>query len=111
MAGSHLKVKSSSSVKGTLLETLGVKGMSDIISIKLKLTPTDAKMVIRSAFERSALLDSSKVQVETSGSQVTLRGKVRNYAERDEAERAAWAAPGVLSVDNNLIVQWSRFSE
>ena len=89
----------------------GVKGVSNMISIKPKLTPTEVKMAIRSAFERSALLDSNKVQVETSGSQVTLRGKVRNYAERDEAERAAWAAPGVLSVDNNLIVQWSRFSE
>ena len=104
-------MKSSGGVKGTLLETLGVKGVSDMISIKLKLTTTDAKMEIRLAFERSALLDSNKVQVETSGSQVTLRGKVRNYAERDEAERVAWAALGVLSVDNDLIVQWSHFSE
>lgn len=89
----------------------GVKGVSNMISIKPKLTSTEVKMAIRSAFERSALLDSKKVQVETSGSEVILRGKVRNYAERDEAERAAWAAPGVLSVDNNIIVQWSRFSE
>jgi len=45
--------------------------------------------------------------VEMSGSKVTLRGKVRNYAERDEAERVAWAASGVWSVDNKIDVQWS----
>jgi hypothetical protein len=39
-------------------------------------------------------------QVDTTGSTVTLRGKVRTYAERDEAERVAWAAPGVFSVDD-----------
>ncbi len=90
---------------------LGVKGVSNMISIKPKLTTTEAEMAIRSAFERSALLDSNEVQVETSGSEVILRGKVRNYLEKDEAERAAWAAPGVLSVENHLILKWSNFSE
>ena len=58
-------------------------------------------------FERSALLDANKIKVETSGNKVTLRGKVQNYTERDEAERIAWAAPGVYSVDNQLKVAWS----
>jgi osmotically-inducible protein OsmY len=51
-------------------------------------------------------LDAFKIQVETTGNKVILRGKVRSYAEREEAERAAWAAAGVFSVDNQLKVEW-----
>jgi osmotically-inducible protein OsmY len=86
---------------------LGVKGVTNLITIKPKLSATNVKDSIESAFERSALLDADKIQVETSGNKVTLRGKVRNYAERDEAERVAWAAPGVWSVDNKIDVKWS----
>jgi osmotically-inducible protein OsmY len=86
---------------------LGVKGVSNAITIKPKVTATKVETCIQSAFERSALVDANKIQVETSGNSVTLRGKVRNHAERDEAERVAWAAPGVISVDNELTVEWS----
>ena len=68
---------------------------------------TEIETAIKSAFERNALVDANKIQVETEGSKVTLRGKVRSYAEREEAERAVWAAPGVVSVDNQLTVKWS----
>ena len=85
----------------------GVKGVTNLITIKPKLAPAEVETAIKSAFERNALLDATKIQVETSGNKVVLRGKVRNYAERDEAERAAWAAPGVFSVDNQLQVAWS----
>jgi len=85
----------------------GVKGVTNLITIKPKLAPAGVENAIKSAFERSALLDAKKIQVETSGNKVVLRGKVRNHAERDEAERAAWAAPGVFSVDNQLKVAWS----
>jgi osmotically-inducible protein OsmY len=44
--------------------------------------------------------------VETSGNKVTLYGRVRNNAERDEAERVAWAAPGVSTVENKLKLVW-----
>ena len=84
----------------------GVKGVTNLITIKPKLVPTDIENTIKSAFERHAVLDAQKIQVETSGNKVILRGKVRNYAEREEAERAAWAAPGVFSVNNQLIVDW-----
>ncbi len=89
----------------------GVKGISNLISIKPRLTAAAVQTDIKSAFERSALLDANKVQVEVSGSKVILRGKVRNYAEQEEAERVAWAAPGVMSVDNHLTVKWSHFLE
>ena len=85
----------------------GVKGVSNLITIKPKLSPSDVESAIDRAFERNALLDAERIEVKTSGSKVTLTGKVRNYAEREEAERVAWAAPGVFTVDNQLKVEWS----
>ena len=89
----------------------GVKGVSNQITIKPKLSATKVEDAIEAAFKRSALVDAEKIEVETSGNKVTLTGKVRNYGERDEAERVAWAAPGVYSVDNKLKVEWSWFGE
>ena len=89
----------------------GVKGVSNSITIKPKVTAKKVETAIEAAFERSALLDAKEIEVETSGSKVTLRGKVRNHSERDEAERVAWAAPGVFAVDNELTVEWSWFGE
>ena len=53
---------------------------------------------------RSAEIDASHITVETNGSEVILRGTVRSWAERREAERAAWAAPGVTKVDNRITI-------
>jgi osmotically-inducible protein OsmY len=86
----------------------GVKGVTNNIKIRPKLVPTDIEKTIKSAFERHALLEAQKIQVETSGNKVILRGEVRSYAEREEAERAAWGAPGVLLVDNQLIVNYEQ---
>jgi osmotically-inducible protein OsmY len=88
---------------------LGVKGVSNLILIKPKLTKAEVEQAIQSAFKRSALLDANKIQVETSGNEVILRGNVQNFAELEEAERIAWAAPGVLSVDNQITVKWIDF--
>lgn len=92
-------------------DVAGVKGVSNLIWIKPKLTPAKVETAIKAAFERNALVDAKKIHAETSGNKVVLRGKVPNYAEREEAERVAWAAPGVFSVDNQLTVQWSAFAE
>jgi osmotically-inducible protein OsmY len=89
----------------------GVKGVYNSITIKPRLSAVKIEDAIQLAFERSALVDANKIEVETSENKVTLRGKVRNHAERDEAERVAWAAPGVFSVDNELTVEWSWFGE
>jgi len=86
----------------------GVKGVTNLITIKPRLEPLAVETAIKSAFERNAQLDAKKIHAETSGSEVILRGKVRSHAEREEAERAAWAAAGVSSVDNQLTVEWSR---
>jgi len=84
----------------------GVNGVVNLITVKARPMATDVKAAIEAAFERNALLDAGRIQVEISGSKVTLRGAVRNHAERDEAERVAWNAAGVWSVDNQIEVKW-----
>jgi osmotically-inducible protein OsmY len=80
----------------------GVKGVINLISIRPAPSATDVKSRIESAFRRSAEIDASRIQVETSEGTVKLRGRVRSWGERQEAEKAAWAAPGVLEVNDEL---------
>ena len=84
----------------------GVKGVTNLITLKSTVAPVDLESVIKVALERNVMLDADKIQVEVSGSGITLLGKVRNYAEREEAEQTAWRAAGVYSVDNQLEVEW-----
>ncbi|MDR3691787.1 MAG: BON domain-containing protein [Fimbriimonas sp.] len=86
---------------------MGVKGVSNLIAIKPKLSAVTIESDIHAAFRRNSMLDADKVTVETSGNTVTLSGKVRTIAEREEADRVAWAAPGVVLVINELTVLWS----
>lgn len=85
---------------------IGVKGVKNRLTIKPLIAPVDVQSAIKAAFARNAELDAGKIEVETAGSKVTLRGKARNHVERDEAERVAWAAPGVIEVDNQIKVEW-----
>jgi osmotically-inducible protein OsmY len=80
----------------------GVKGVTNLIELQPRVPPVEVKHKIEEAFRRSAELDANRVTVETEGGTVTLRGTVRSWAERQEAERVAWATPGVVRV-NNLI--------
>lgn len=83
----------------------GVKGVSNLIRLKPKETPSPAeiKEKIEEAFRRSALIDANRITVEANGGEVILKGRVRSWAERQEAERAAWAAPGVVKVVNQIV--------
>jgi osmotically-inducible protein OsmY len=83
----------------------GVKGVTNAIRLKpITAVPAEVKQRIEDAFKRSATIDANRIEVKTNGDTVILRGKVRSWAESQEAERAAWAAPGVRHVENRIVV-------
>jgi len=83
----------------------GVKGVTNLIIVKPRLTPSELKAKIEQALVRSAELDAKRITVDVVGSKVTLKGTVRSWAEKQEAERQAWLAPGVTSVDNRITIE------
>lgn len=82
----------------------GVKGVTNLISVRPRATPSELKKKIEDALVRSAEVDAERITVEMQGSQAILKGTVRSWAEKQEAERAAWAAPGITSVDNRITI-------
>src|SRR6266852_4236793 len=82
----------------------GVKGVSNLITIKPLLSPTDLKQKIEKALVRNAETDARHITVEVQGSKVILYGTVRSYAEKQEAEDTVWCAPGVSEVENRIVV-------
>jgi osmotically-inducible protein OsmY len=83
---------------------IGVRGVSNLIILSAKVTPMDLKKRIEESFKRHAELEARGIRVQAAGGRVTLDGAVHSVAERDEAERAVWAAPGVTTVEDHLVV-------
>jgi osmotically-inducible protein OsmY len=83
----------------------GVRGVTNLIRIKPLVSPAEIEQFVHNTFRRHAELDAEQVFVETSGSKVTLRGCVRSWPEHQDAEWAAWSAPGVTEVDNRIEVR------
>ncbi len=90
------------SAKNAITNLSGVIGISNNIKIMPTLKVTDIKNKIASAFQRSATIDSEKINIIADGSRITLTGKVRSYTEKKDAENAAWLAPGVDRVENKI---------
>lgn len=82
----------------------GVTGVSNSIFVKPKVSPRDVRNQIEAAFKRHAGIDARRITVESQDGRVVLRGNVRSWVEREEAQQAAWAAPGVTDVKNEITV-------
>jgi osmotically-inducible protein OsmY len=82
----------------------GVKGVTNVITVKPKVQPSELQRKIMEAFKRNAEVDANRITVEAHGSEVILKGTVRSWIEREEAERVAWSAPGVTRVEDQIVV-------
>jgi osmotically-inducible protein OsmY len=88
----------------TVRDLPGVKGVSNDIIVKPRVKTIDVRDKIEAAFKRSAEIDARRVNVTATDGKVILSGNVHSWAERQEAERAAWAAPGVTQVEDRLAI-------
>jgi len=86
-------------------DLLGVTGVTNRVIVKPKFTAADVEKKIQEALERQADREAQQIKIEVNGAHVTLSGKVHSWAERKAAQGAAWSAPGVANVINNLLVE------
>ena len=85
-------------------DLIGVVSVTTRISIKARTLPKDVKNKIIAAFHRNADIDARRIEVQTQEGKVVLHGNVRSWSEREQAQSAAWAAPGVTAVENDIVV-------
>jgi osmotically-inducible protein OsmY len=90
--------------ESTVRPLRGVKWVCDEITVTPKVSAVDLKIRIETALKRNAEVDAKHITVEATQGHVTLRGKVSSWAERQGAEQAAWAAPGVTKVEDLIAI-------
>ena len=88
--------------KNAVQSLLGVRGVNNYITLMEKIQPSDVKTHIEAALKRSAEAEGRNIEVKVLGETVTLTGNVHSFAEISDAGLAAWNAPGVKMVENNL---------
>lgn len=88
----------------------GIRGIVNHLVIKSVTTSENIKKRITAAFHRQAAIDSSRLTVEIIGTKAILKGTVRSFAEKEEAESAAWSSPGIFEIENHLIVDTPEYS-
>jgi osmotically-inducible protein OsmY len=92
--------------EGEVRYLMGVTGITDEITVRPSVKMIDVKQKIEDAFERQARFDAKDIDIKTDDNKVILKGHVHSWREKDDASRAAWAAPGVTKVENQLHVQY-----
>ncbi len=91
--------------EATVRNIQGVKGIENEITVKAPVSTWDVKSRIEQAFRRHAQIDADKIRLQITGGAVTIEGEVDSWRERDQAESAVWAAPGVTTVHDRLVVR------
>jgi osmotically-inducible protein OsmY len=89
-------------VERVVRQLSGVKGITNVISVRPKASASNVKSKIEEALVRNAHVDAEKIQVEVQGDKAVLHGVVTSWAEKQEAEHAAWSAPGIVQVDSRI---------
>ena len=93
-----------SAAESAVRRVKGLKGVTNTIQVKPRVPASEIKRKIEEAFRRSAEIDANRITVEAHEGEVILKGTVRAWAERQEAERVAWSAPGVRRVENRITI-------
>jgi osmotically-inducible protein OsmY len=99
-----------SSARKAIENLAGVRSVVSLIAVKPVTTASDIQQKISSALLRSATVDADKITPDVIGSRVILRGKVRSFAEKEDAEIAAWNAPGVTNVESKLEIEVPEYA-
>jgi osmotically-inducible protein OsmY len=96
--------------KSAIENLAGIKMIYNFISVKPRITVSDLKSKINAALHRSAQIDANGIKVEISGSKVILSGTVSSIKEKEDADSAAWMAPGVSSVENRIAIHFPEYA-